>query len=248
VPVIAIYNIKGGVGKTTTAVNIAYLAAASDGASTLLWDADPQGAASFYFRIKPRIEGGSKDFMFRRRSMRDAIKGTDYAGLDLLPADLSYRKMDRWFGRFRKPKKRLRKIVGPLRQDYEYIIIDCPPGLSLVSENIFDTADVLVVPTIPTMLSLRTLGQLSRFRDKHALNTVKILAFFSMVDRRRAMHREIVGRRDEFPCPVLAAEIPYASDVESMGIHLAPIVRTHPRSPASAAYRQLWSEIKASLG
>ena len=91
--VIATYNIKGGVGKTATAVNLAWLAA-QEGAPTLIWDLDPQGATSYYFRIKPRIKGGGKKLLQGKRDLDGYIRGTDYHWLDLLPADFSYRNMD----------------------------------------------------------------------------------------------------------------------------------------------------------
>ena len=93
VKIFATYNIKGGVGKTTAAVNLAYLAAA-DGHRTLLWDLDPQGAASFLFRVKPRVKGGGKALIRGTKALDDAIKGTDFDDLDLIPADFTYRNMD----------------------------------------------------------------------------------------------------------------------------------------------------------
>jgi cellulose biosynthesis protein BcsQ len=86
----ATYNIKGGVGKTTTAVNLAYLAAES-GLRTVLWDLDPQGAASFMFRVKPKVKGGGRALISGKRPLDDAIKGTDFDNLDLIPADFTYR-------------------------------------------------------------------------------------------------------------------------------------------------------------
>ena len=75
--IIAVYAIKGGVGKTATAVNLAYLSANS-GLKTLLWDLDPQGASSFYFRIKPKVKGGSKDLIAGKRDLDGLIKGSDF--------------------------------------------------------------------------------------------------------------------------------------------------------------------------
>ena len=91
--VIATYNIKGGVGKTTAAVNLAYLAA-QDGFRTLLWDLDPQAAATYMFRVRPRVKGGGKALIRGTRLLDDAIKGTDFDRLDLLPGDFTYRNMD----------------------------------------------------------------------------------------------------------------------------------------------------------
>jgi len=131
--ILATYNIKGGVGKTAAAVNLAYLAAQA-GARTLIWDLDPQGAATFYFRVKPKVKGGGKGLVNKSRPAGDLIKGTDYPQLDLLPADFSYRHLDIHLDEMRKPTRALHKILKPLRDEYDYVFLDCPPSISLVSE------------------------------------------------------------------------------------------------------------------
>ena len=90
---VAVYNLKGGVGKTATAVNLGFLAA-QDGRRTLLWDLDPQGAASFYLRVKPKVKGGGRNLVKGRTAVDEVIRTTAYPGLDLLPADFSYRGLD----------------------------------------------------------------------------------------------------------------------------------------------------------
>ena len=157
--VLATYNIKGGVGKTSAAVNLAYLASAT-GAPTLLWDLDPQGASTYLFRIRPKVRGGGRKLLRGASPTMALIKGTDHVGLDLLPADFSYRHMDLALERFKHPTRRLRRVLAPLRDEYEYIFLDCPPSISLVSESVFEAADALLVPIIPATLSSRTFEQL----------------------------------------------------------------------------------------
>ncbi len=243
---IACYNIKGGVGKTAAAVNLSYLAA-QGGANTLVWDLDPQGAASFYFRVRPRIKGGSFGLFHRKRELDDVIKATDFPRLDLLPADFSYRNMDLLLEQQRKPGTRLKKLIKPLRSRYHFLFLDCAPSISLVSENIFAAADVLLVPTIPTTLSLRTLQQVLEFCDSMAYDHLTVIPFFSMVDRRKALHREIVEDRSGLLMNAPVNYIPYASEVEQMGVRRAPLETYAHSSSAARAYRDMWAELQPRL-
>lgn len=239
--ILATYNIKGGVGKTSAAVNLAALAAAS-GLRTLLWDLDPQGSATFLFRIKPKVRGGARKLIERRTEVTDLLKGTDLDGLDLLPADFSYRHMDLALGDTRRPEARLGKVLQPLRSDYDLAILDCPPSISLVSESVFETADALLVPLIPATLSVRTFERLVRFVEDQVSDPPEIVAFFSMVDRRKRLHREVVeGLGASYP-QVVESVIPAAADVERMGVERAPLVTFAPASPAARAYQSLWQE------
>ncbi len=243
---IACYNIKGGVGKTAAAVNLSYLAA-QGGANTLVWDLDPQGAASFYFRVKPSIKGGSFSLFHRKRELDEVIKATDFPRLDLVPADFSYRNMDLVLEQQRKPGTRLKKLIKPLRLQYHFLFLDCAPSISLVSENIFAAADVLLVPTIPTTLSLRTLKQLLDFCDSMAYDHLAVIPFFSMVDRRKTLHREIIGDRSGTLVNAPVNYIPYASDVEQMGLRRAPLETYAHASHAAQAYRDMWAELQPRL-
>lgn len=244
--IIASYNIKGGVGKTSTAVNLAYLAA-MDGFKTLIWDLDPQGAASFYFKVKPKIKGGIEKILDKKTDIENHVKGTDYDNLDILPADFSYRHMDLLLDDAKKPQKKLRKILGQLQDQYDYIFLDCPPSISLVTESVFYASDVLLIPTIPTTLSLRTLEQIVKFRNKHSLDEVKLFPFFSMVDRRKLMHRLIVEKPPNLKLSFMNTSIPYASDVERMGVELKP-VNVFARTGKSAhCYQRLWEEVCSRL-
>lgn len=240
--VLASYNIKGGVGKTAAAVNLAY-AAAREGARVLVVDLDPQAAATFYFRVKPKVKGGGKGLVSGKRDLDALIKATDHDRLDLIPADFSFRNLDLLLDAEKKSKKRLAKLLKPLAGEYDVVLLDCPPSVSLVSEAVFHAADALVVPLIPTTLSLRTYEQLQAFRAEEDLAGLALLPFFSMVDRRKRLHREIVDRFPADHPEALTVHVPYASVIERMGTERAPLATFAPRSPAAAAYAALWSEI-----
>lgn len=244
--ILGVYNIKGGVGKTATAVNLAYLSA-QEGYRTLIWDLDPQAAATYYFRVKPRVKGGSKKIIRGKRVLDDVIKGTDFENLDLLPADFSYRNMDLVLGESKKPAKQLLKLLRPLSEEFDRIFLDCPPSISLVSENIFRAADGLLIPTIPTTLSLRTYQQLVEFLDGHKITNVERMPFFSMVDRRKRMHLDILEQFPNQHPELLSTYIPYASDVERMGIYRAPVGSYSGNSVAGKAYEKLWEEVRQRI-
>ena len=238
----ATYNIKGGVGKTSAAVNLAYLAS-REGWKTLLWDLDPQAAATYLFRIRPRVKGGSKALVHGTRPFDAAIKGTDFANLDLLPADFTYRRMDLLLDAARKPTRQLSRLLEPLARDYDVVFLDCPPSVSLVSENVLHAADTLIVPIIPTTLCTRTLDQLTGFVGSLEAHQPSILAFFSMVDRRKRLHRDIVEHLPAERTDIATAAIPAMSLIEQMAVRRAPLPVFSPRSEATRCYQKLWEEI-----
>lgn len=245
--VVAVYSLKGGVGKTATAVSLAYLAA-RDGTPTLVWDLDPQGAASYSLRTRPRVKGGIKALVKGKRELDDVIKGTDYPSLDLVPADFSNRYMDLVFDAVKKPARRVRRALGQVDDEYDWVILDCPPGISLVSEIIIDVSDVLLVPVIPTTLSLRMLEQLRTLSDGARGEGVLVLPFFSMVDRRKRLHRDVMEHLPAEHPELLSTVIPSSTDIEKMSVNRQPVVARAPRSVATVAYTALWTEVQSRIG
>ena len=244
--IIAVHNIKGGVGKTTTAVNLAYRSAA-EGWPTLLWDLDPQGAATYIMRRDAVVEGGSKGLIKGDSDVADLVVATDHENLELLPSDFSYRRMDVHLHQRKHAATRLLKLMRPLQQRYACLILDCAPGMSLVSENIMHAADALVVPLLPSPLSVRTLEQLFDFVARKSWTDLQILPFFSMVDRRKSLHQETIETlRQRYPA-ILDTEVPYGSDFERITLRRAPVESYAPASLAAQVYRALWREIDTRL-
>lgn len=244
--VLAVYNVKGGVGKTSTAVNLAHLAARA-GYRSLLWDLDPQGAASFLFRVAPAGKGSGKKLVRGKRALSELARGSDFPGLDIIPADSSYRKLDLTLAAAGRPAARLADLIHPLVAGYDDLFFDCPPSLSVLAEAVFSLSDALLVPTVPTPLSLRALEQLSTHLRKKGMDHLHVLPFLSMVDRRKRIHRVSDWIRQRSPFTVLDTEIPYLSHIEVMGLQRKPVTAYAPRSAGAHAYEELWAEIHRRL-
>jgi chromosome partitioning protein len=240
---LAVYNIKGGVGKTAAAVNLSYLAS-EDNMQTLLMDLDPQGSTSYYFRVKPSKKLNTEKIFTKKSNALDKnIKGTDFEGLDLLPANLSFRNFDITLGGLKKSQKRLKKTIEPLKKQYDLIILDCPPNVTLLSENIFFAADHILVPLIPTTLSILSFEKLLDFFDDNGLDKTKLYPFFSMVERRKKMHKETIIESKIIN--LIKTHVPFNTDVERMGIYRQPACAFKPYSAGAKAFTSLWDEVKS---
>lgn len=243
--VIALYNLKGGVGKTASCVNLSHLSA-SDGYRTLLWDLDPQGAASYYYKTQSKTKSSLKKLLEKDVSLDELMQLTEYEYLDVIPADKSARKLDILLDEQKGSKKQLKQLLKQAQGSYDFVFIDCPPGFSVLADNIFEAADAILMPTIPTTLSVRTYEIVKEYFEDKNLALEKLMCFFTMVDARKNLHIDVMNELHK-DRRFFAKYIPYLSDVEKMGINQAPVTAFAPSGKAAQSYSDLWEEIKEGV-
>lgn len=238
---IALYNLKGGVGKTAASINLAYLSA-KDKYKTLVWDMDPQGSSSFYLGAEA-AKNASRKLLGSEEGLLDAVQNSAYENLDIIPADLSARHADIQLNDMKQSKRRITTLLSSLKKDYDIVILDCPPGISVLHDAVFAAADWILMPNIPTTLSIRSYETVLQYFKENGLDASKLKCFFSMVDHRKNLHHEVMSSfyKDKF---FFKNYIPYLSDVEKMGVNEAPLETFAPSSYAAQCYRDLWKEIR----
>lgn len=237
---IAIYNLKGGVGKTTLSVNLAWCAATRSARRTLLWDLDPQAAASYLIAGGKSAKDEAQSIFAKDVKADKLIRKSSIKGCDLLAADDSLRGLDRFFHDLDK-KKRLAKLIESLTRQYDRVILDCPPGLTETSEQVLRAADLVIVPVVPSPLSTRAFDEVQRHLDRLSGKFAPLMPVHALVDRRRSLHKAAIERHPDWPC------IPMASVVERMAEERRPVGEFAPRSPAVRAFRDVWTAVEKKL-
>lgn len=237
---IAVYSLKGGVGKTTFAINLAWASASISKRRTLLWDLDPQAASSWLLSTDSQSRDAAQAIFSKDVDIHRLIQPSTVPGLDLIAADTSLRGLDHLFREMDK-KKRLAKLIDTLGKDYDRIILDCPPGLTETSEQVLRAADLIVIPVIPSPLSQRAMGEVARYLVQRGGAHAPIMPVYSMVDRRRTLHRKALEEQADWPA------IPMASTIEQMTVRRKPLGAFAPTSPPAKDFAKLWTTIERQL-
>lgn len=239
--ILAVAAAKGGVGKTTTAVTLAHLATLG-GARVLLWDLDPQGAASWCLRVAAPKGLDAERLLDRREGLDDLVRESLEPGLDVIPASPKTRHLESELDDAKKSKRRLRTLLDPVAGRYDLVVLDTPPGLSVLAEAVARAADALVVPVVPAPLALRALDQLHEVLGDAA---PPVLPFWNLVDLRRRLHRELIESKPE---GFLHSVVPAAAEVERIAVERAPLVRVAPHGRATKAFVELFREVMGRIG
>ena len=174
------------------------------------------------------------------------VRPTRFENLSLMPADFSLRYLDILLRKV-QGNDALKRLLAPFREMFTLVVLDCPPSLSHLAANIFAAADAVAVPIVPSHLSLRAFDFVHEEYKAQGHKPRRLHPFFSMVDRRRRLHNELLVDAPKRLNRRLGTSIPYASVIERMGQERAPVGSFAPRHPASLAYEALWQELKQRL-
>ena len=244
--IIAVYNMKGGVGKTTAAVNLSYLAAAA-GQRMLLWDLDPQAASSFAFRIQPHVEG------FSGRASSAAAAGRTPSRRPTTTASICCQRISRiasWIacsidlGKPQRVMAGAARDAGPRLRRHRARL---PAGLLAADRGRLRGRGPRAGADDSDRALAANAGAADRVGRSRASRPPDLVAFLSMVDRRKTLHRRACEWSRNHPEMFLGEQVPYASVVEQMAVRRMPLNAFAPRDPAALAFAEIWAQVRSRL-
>jgi chromosome partitioning protein len=245
---IALANHKGGVAKTVSAVNLAGALALS-GRRTLLVDLDPQAAATLWFAAPADVEHDLEDVVIRGLPVRKAIISTRVRGLDLLPATLALARLDLELVGLNRREDRIKRALAPVRGDYEYLVLDLPPSLSLPALGALVTATHIVAPVSASRLAMAALGSfigwLDELRSEDVITARLLGVLVTMAESRSRSTREVLEALAGSGLPTFSTPIPKRVAVEDQIGSRALAVEES--GPVGDAYKVLMAEILSAI-
>ncbi len=245
--IIAIANQKGGVGKTTTAVNLSACLAQA-GKKTLIIDIDPQGNATSGLGANKQVPKSVYDVIINNEDIEDTLQATDLPNLEVCPSNINLAGAEVELVSVISRENRLKMAIEKIRYDYDYIILDCPPSLGLITLNAFTAADSVLVPIQCEYYALEGLGQLMSTIDlvqKHLNKNLDIEGVvLTMYDSRTNLSMQVVEEvKRYFNTKVYTTIIPRNVRLSEAPSHGLPISLYDKRSKGAVCYTSLANEI-----
>lgn len=238
--IISVANQKGGVGKTTTTVNLSTILA-KKGKKVLLIDADPQGNGTSGLGVEKEVQFSTYDILVNDTKLKDAIQETSIKNLKVCPANMNLAGAEVELVSMMSREQRLKEKLDREKENFDYIFIDCPPSLGLITLNSFTASDSVLIPVQCEYFALEGLGQLLNTINlvkKHLNKEIQIEgALLTMYDVRTNLSNQVVKEvKKYFENKVYKTVIPRNVRLSEAPSYGMPITEYDPRSKGAKSY------------